>query len=352
VPAEAGVAAAAVVRDPPPGASAPAPPPLLGRVPRAPDERWRWDEDGRLTAMLVPGSSQWLHFDHGERGELRIRAGSGHVYLDVAQNVARLDNGVVEHYGFDAAGRPTRLRATAPSGEPVLDLEIVYDAEGRIVVLGGEAIAYDGEHVAAAARAAGSVRLEYDERGNRCARHAPGEPTTTYRYDAGDRLVAVARDGRTIVRYAYDEHDRRVRREDAAGTILRHYDPAGNLVAETDEHGTAIATYLCVGVRCLARIDGPVGAPVAEWYHLDHGGSAWAVTAASGEVAGRRNGPLDTAATATRRPASSTSARATSIRRPARSPPPTRTRSTRRIRACAPTPAATRGAATDRSEPS
>lgn len=257
------------------------------------EPHYRWDAEGRMTALLAPGSSQWLLFDHGERGALRIRADCGHVYLDAMAHTWRLDNGVVERHGVDAAGRPTGLRATGPHGESVLDLDVHYDAEGRIARLGATAIAYDGDRVVGATPTATDATFEYDEHGNRSARHAPGEPSTRYHYDDAGRLVAVAREGRTIVRYGYDDAGRRVRREDAGGTTLRHYDLAGNLLSETAEDGRAIATYVCVGTRCLARIDGPVGAPAAAWYHLDHAATAWAVTDADGAVVGRRGGPFD-----------------------------------------------------------
>ncbi|MEA2372322.1 MAG: hypothetical protein QOH12_2716 [Solirubrobacteraceae bacterium] len=260
------------------------------------DVRCVWDAEGRPTSLLPPGSSDWLHFEHGERGALRILAASGHVYLETAANVAVLDNGVVETYGFDAAGRPTRVTAGVPGDEPALDLEIAYDAEGRIARLGAESIAYEEDRLVDAALAPAGSSFDFDDRGNRCARHAPGEPSTLYRYGDHDRLVEVERAGRTLVRYGYDAAGRRVCREDEAGTTLLHYDGAGNLLAETDQHGRARATYLCVGTRCLARIDGPIGAPAAAWYHLDHAGSAWAVTDAHGSVTGRRRGHLDVSA--------------------------------------------------------
>ena len=268
-------------------------PPLPRRAAGEDEPRYTFDEQGRQTGVLAPGSSEWLLFERGECGELRIRAESGHVYLDANANTAELDNGVVEALSFDAAGRPARFVATAPDGESVLDLGFAYDGEGRIARLGGTAVAYEGDVVAGAAPAAKDVSYDFDERGNRIARRAPGEDLTSYAYDRDDRLVEVRREGRTIVCYGYDGAGRRARREDAAGIVLRHYDLAGNLLAETDEHGRARATYICAGLRCLARIDGPVGRPAAEWFHLDHAGSAWAVTDAAGAVAGRRAGPLD-----------------------------------------------------------
>src|SRR4051794_24770504 len=90
---------------------------------RRDEPRHRCDAQGRICGVLAPGSSEWLLFEHGAPGGLRIRAESGHVYLDGP----RRDNGVVEEVVADAAGRPARVVASGPGGAPVLDLEIAYD---------------------------------------------------------------------------------------------------------------------------------------------------------------------------------------------------------------------------------
>jgi RHS repeat-associated protein len=215
----------------------------------------------------------------------------------------------------------------------LVDLAYGYEEQGRIAELGGWGIAYDERHVARLSRDGDAVTLAHDLNGNRIARAAAGRRVQV-RHDALDRVVAVSapdgdvryahdaegrrterRGGRSavaysydeagrlaevvsgrrgVVRYAYDELGRRARRE-AGGTVtLLHHDPRGNLVAETDEAGRPLATYLWVGRRLLGRIDGPVGAPVAEWYHLDHRGTAWAVTGPGGELVSRHAGdPLE-----------------------------------------------------------
>jgi RHS repeat-associated protein len=237
--------------------------------------------------MRLPGSDEWLVVDRGDDGSLTVRAESGRIYLHSDGSVVHYGNGTVERVTLDRMRRPARIEVRAPDGSPVLDLAYRYDREGRIVGIGPHRIEYDGDRVFAP-RDTRDVHFEHDADGNRTARvDAAGR--TDYRYEDG-RLVAVERAGETIVRYGYDDLGRRVRR----GRITRHHDARGYLVAETDEHGRAVATYLRDGHRCLARIDGAVGEEAAEWYHLDHAGSAWAVTDAAGVVTARRSGPLDT----------------------------------------------------------
>lgn len=249
--------------------------------------RYAYADDGSCSGVLPPGSTQWLRLEE---------------YVTVEDGVAHLANGVSEQVSFDPIGRPLRFRATARDGAPVLDLALVYDADGRIARIGGTEVAYDGDRVRPAATAEldehgrpvrlRSARYEHDAEGRRTARRS-AHGDTVYRYDGSERPVAVERDGETVVRYAYDSLGRRVRREANGRVTHLHYDLAGNLLAETDEQGRAVATYLCRGVRCLARIDGPASAPATEWYHLDHAGSAWAVTDADGNVVGRRRDLFD-----------------------------------------------------------
>jgi RHS repeat-associated protein len=243
---------------------------------------YAWDDASRCAGVLVPGSDEWLLFDRGDDGTLVVRAESGRVYLHSDGGVVTYGNGTRERLTLDRLGRPARIE-TLPD---VLDLEYAYDREGRIERIGAHRIEYDGDRVVSP-RDTGGVRFEEDGDGNRTAR-VDVTSRTDYRYADG-RLAAVMRDGETVVTYGYDDLGRRVRRN---GVNL-HLDARGYLLAETDEEGRALATYIRDGHRCLARIDGPVGDEAAEWYHLDHTGTAWAVTDAAGRVTARRSGPLD-----------------------------------------------------------
>ncbi len=277
------------------------------------------DRDGRVIAIRPPGSEEWLCYERGPDGALVIRAESGREYVRSAHGSVELGNGTAERLTLDLVGRPARIEVFGRDGAPVVDLGYAYDAEGRIERLGPHRISYHDDRIAAVdgtelehdargnllARgderfrvtddrvvAAGSVRFEYEGGGNRSAR-IEGASRTEYRYDGEGRLAEVVRDGELLVAYGYDRRGRRVRRERGDEVVQLHYDAEGNLLAETDDEGRAIATYIRDGRRCLARIDGPVGESAAEWYHLDHAGTAWAVTDADGEVIARRSGPLD-----------------------------------------------------------
>lgn len=291
---------------------------------------WAFDEAGRLERVLLPGSEQRLHLQHGPDGAVNVQAEGGTWYATLGRERASFANGVEERWELDPAGRPARLTVGTGAGETLLDLAVGYRPDGRIGGLGEWRIAFQDRFVTGLARPGESVTLAYDERGNlvrrggdtfrhddadrvterrrhdgsavrfehdasgnRVARRATGG-ATTYRYGHAGRVTEVRRSGRVLVRYAYDALGRRVRRETAAGLRVLHYDPRGNLVAETDGTGRALATYLWAGRRLLGRIDGGVGEPVAEWYHLDHRGTAAAVSGPAGELLHRHDGdPLE-----------------------------------------------------------
>jgi RHS repeat-associated protein len=285
---------------------------------------WAFDESGRPESAFLPGSSQRLRFEHDDAsGRVHVRAEDGTLYATLGPVDALLASGVEERWELDGTGRPARFRVTERGGGSIVDLVYEYGDDGRIVRLGEWEVSYAGRHVARLARAGESVALAHDEAGNLLLREELGSRRSThvthdagdrvqglargdgnvsyghdaegrrterredgsrirYRYEAAGRLTEAAAGRRTFVRYGYDELGRRVRRESGGDVTLLHYDPRGNLVAETDEQGHARATYLWAGRRLLGRIDGPVGDPVAEWYHLDHRGTAWAVTGPDG----------------------------------------------------------------------
>ncbi len=63
-----------------------------------------------------------------------------------------------------------------------------------------------------------------------------------------------------------------------------HVDEAGRCWAEVDRDGAVRRVYLWDGTRCLARIDGPVGAPLAAVFSLDPSGTPVRVVSPTGST--------------------------------------------------------------------
>ena len=284
----------------------------------------------RLERVRVPGSTQALVLEREPNGDVHVRAEDGTWYATLGSHRARFANDVEERWELDWAGRPTRLAAIGPEGEDLVELRLDYGEDGRVRSFGDWQVAFEGRFVGRLTRGDETLSLEHDEAGNlvgrsgvrllydgtgrlqelrRASGHAirfehdangnrsarrDAARVTAYRYDESGRLAEVRRGRHVVVRYAYDALGRRVRREADGETRELHYDPQGNLVAETDGEGRTRATYLWACRRCLGRIDGPVGEPVAEWHHLDHRGTAQAVTGPHGELLSRHDGdPLE-----------------------------------------------------------
>lgn len=124
-----------------------------------------------------------------------------------------------------------------------------------------------------------AATFTYDSNGNMASRSEAGV-STTYGWDAENRLKRVVRDGSEIARFAYDPLGRRVEKTTTSGTISYVYDgfdilqeisPVGSFVYI---HGTGID-------EPLARQDGS-GALL--YYHADGLGSIVKMTDQAGSV--------------------------------------------------------------------
>lgn len=93
-------------------------------------------------------------------------------------------------------------------------------------------------HVIDVANPARNVAFTYDANGNRETK-TQGGVTTTYRWDARNRLIEVLRDGTWLARYEYDSAGRRTRKDvnGPAPTAVRYLYDGPRLVAETNVIG-------------------------------------------------------------------------------------------------------------------
>lgn len=214
-----------------------------------------------------------------------------------------------------------RVKSIASPG--VMGLSYTYDGASNVKsitdsvtpALTASSVIYDSlDRLDTVSTAAGNFSYSYDEVGNRKSKTVPGGATTTFTYSpVTNRLTSssgpggltpvssltwnnaamlqTSSDGAT---YRYDGFGRRIAKVAAAQGIdvLYHYDPSGNLLAETLPSGVKIREYLYVGGQLVA-INGCIsGFSVAcsdrEWYHTDLVGSVVARTSTSG-AASRMN---------------------------------------------------------------
>ena len=77
----------------------------------------------------------------------------------------------------------------------------------------------------------GTVSYTYDAAGRRATMSVPGQPTTVYAYDAGNRLTSITRDDQ-VVTFGYDAANRRTSLALPNGvTVAYGYDSASQLTS-------------------------------------------------------------------------------------------------------------------------
>jgi len=101
----------------------------------------------------------------------------------------------------------------------------------------------------------GAAQYSYDGRGN-LVQISDDSDLTTYVWDAADRLVEVVLPGGTDIAYDYDADGQRVRQTIGTQVINYLWDEAslyGDIVLETDESGTPLASYVLGGAELLSQ---------------------------------------------------------------------------------------------------
>lgn len=137
-------------------------------------------------------------------------------------------------------------------------------------------------HVIDAANPARHVAFTYDASGNRESKTQDGV-TTTYRWDARNRLIEVLRDGTWVARYEYDSAGRRTRKDvnGPAPTAVRYTYDGPRLVAETNVIGNTLARYYYSDAGRLLAME---RAGQRYSYLLDGLGTPIAMTSAEGLI--------------------------------------------------------------------
>jgi RHS repeat-associated protein len=182
-----------------------------------------YDALGRRTAIMRPNgavseyrydaASQLLSLTH--RSGISVLDAEQYTYDIFGQRTSRTDHRGVTRYRYDALGQLTR--AATPSATIPLE-SYRYDDVGNRTESNqtGRTVVNAANQTLEDAR----FRYAYDANGNRVRRSAKGTgATTTYEFDAENRLVRVALPDGSAVEYTYDGLGRRVRRgvEDATG---------------------------------------------------------------------------------------------------------------------------------------
>jgi RHS repeat-associated protein len=209
---------------------------------------YAYDAASRLTAMGPTaggrGVATALEYDAGSRlKRLANRSPDGSITFSDFRYTHDRD-GVIQSatdatgttsYSYDALYRLTRVQG------PGLDESYTYDADGNRTRRGAITFYYDaGDQLISASD---GTTWSYDANGSLRTRTRGGQ-TTTFNWDAHERLVRIDFPDGTYAAYGYDAQGRRLSKRDRAGTVIYYVYDGADLVQEADAAGQVIASYV------------------------------------------------------------------------------------------------------------
>jgi RHS repeat-associated protein len=251
------------------------------------------DERGRVTAIRYPSSADWLRTQNGS-----LRCGEAQYLVaetdgEHSVSTVRFANGTVCREELHGTA-PVRISHLDSNGQPAIVLDYETDGEGRLSKAGPQTFTYRADGSLETAEPVPTDRVHYDRLG-RLGWREDHRRATTCSYNLFGQLASsrtVCRDSGPggsdfdeEVQYVHDGFGRLVARR--CGTKMQYFavDVDGHRLAELDARGTVVHSFLWMGLQCVARIDGPVGEPLAASFHRVHGARLAGVGDARGAIA-------------------------------------------------------------------
>jgi RHS repeat-associated protein len=238
--------------------------------------RSTFDEKGRRRA-LVDGDGKETAYDYNDASQvtaIRLADGSRISFSYDATGQVRTigyPNGVVGTFERDARGDMTRVAYSSPAGQPLVSRDYVFDTTGNPVErrsdgTGVTRYTYDkGDQLIEETVGAIATRLQYGAGGNR-ASLIRGGVTTSYEYDADDRLIAAetvtppaanrrgAAPARSRVTFSYDGRGAIERKTAGSAITSFTFDPLDRLTGVSNPDGATITfEYSAEGDRLTRR---------------------------------------------------------------------------------------------------
>ena len=236
----------------------------------------RYDANGNLTGIAnADGTATGIEYD-AAGNPLSVQDALGHTvgfayekqFGQLAEVTDQRGNAI--DYGYDSHGNLNKITYADGSSETYS-----YNADGDLNVAlnrRGESVTYtfdDKGHVTQKSYADGSTATyTYDSHGNLTSA-IDADSSSSFQYDAADRLIKVTDgDGRWLS-YTYDDAGRRTEMADQAGHVTHYsYDNLGHLSQLIDGTGNLIAAYSYDAAGRLSRGENGNGTYTTYQYDL------------------------------------------------------------------------------------
>jgi RHS repeat-associated protein len=228
-----------------------------------------YDGNSRLTQITQGTQTVTLTYDAANR-----------------RTTLTLPNGVTTTYTHDTASRLTALTYTGSGGSVLGDLTYAYDPNGNRLATGGvwagtgipQGVLTSSYDAANQQLGFGSMAQTFDANGNLLTQTDPTGTTTTFTWDARNRLMTIA--GPTVTAsFAYDALGRRVTKTVNGVAVTFHYDGM-DMILERGQTGDAAYLRTLAIDETLTRTD----ATGIAAYLTDALGSTVTLTTAAGAV--------------------------------------------------------------------
>ena len=166
-------------------------------------------------------------------------------------------NGTSAAYSYDPAGRLTAITHTSSVSGTFAFFRYTYDGVGNrlseVSAAGTTAYTYDALYrlIGVSYPDGERVTYAYDPMGNRTAMTSTVSGSTTYAYDAADRLLTAGTDT-----FGWDANGRLIMRTYGATTVTYTFDPLDRLIRVISGTTTVTFTYNGDGVRVGKTVNG------------------------------------------------------------------------------------------------